>query len=131
MLPPSPALEFTGGGAIVLSHCALLFGMSPSFPRMEGSPHQPFQEPFPSETVPETGYSKDVYLPHVPCNKGPVQCGSFALEFPKSPAEKLGYTALISAPPPPISPVNRRSGPGGRGHAAQLHGAGSDHLGDP
>ena len=31
----------------------------------------------------------------------------------------------------PVSPVHRCPGPGGRGHAAQLHGAGSDHLGDP
>ena len=30
-----------------------------------------------------------------------------------------------------ISAVHRCPGPGGRGHAAQLHGAGSDHLGDP
>lgn len=65
MLPPSPALEFMGGRVIMLSHCALLFGVKPSSPRMEGLPHQPFQEPFPSETVPERGYSKDVYLPHV------------------------------------------------------------------
>lgn len=31
----------------------------------------------------------------------------------------------------PVSPVHRCPGPGGRGHAAQLHRAGSDHLGDP
>lgn len=42
-------------------------------------------------------------------------------------------------PPPPlpfpfqclVSAVHRCPGPGGRGHAAQLHRAGGDHLGDP
>lgn len=29
-----------------------------------------------------------------------------------------------------LSPVHRCSGPSGRGHAAQLHGAGGDNLGD-
>ena len=31
----------------------------------------------------------------------------------------------------PLSPVHRCPGAGGWGHAAQLHGASSDHLGDP